>query len=162
MATSEIVYSRNSSNAAKQKIKPQKSQNQTFIRPYFYHKLDQKQTKTCFFKGQNLSFQKLYYNIKQSNLYFNKSIFKEIIKLFVFFVQKALKMKIRLKADYSGKKMTNLRTYFPNGLISDQGLVKRTYLAALQQWRITHGSKCDVLFSQIMPSSRRVWVQNRV
>ena len=29
-----------------------KSQNQTFIRPYFYQKLDQKRTQTCYFEVQ--------------------------------------------------------------------------------------------------------------
>ena len=35
------------------------------------------------------------------------------------------------KADFSGKKRTNLGAYFQKGLISDQGLIKWTYLAAL-------------------------------
>ena len=52
---------------------------------------------------------------------------------------KADKVKIRLlglffgqKADFSGKKRTNLGAFFGNGPLSDQGLLKRTYLAALQ------------------------------
>ena len=130
--------------------------------PIFTTNWTKSRPKLAYLRSKSEVFKSFIPTLNRATFISTKSIFKEIIKLFVFFVQKALKMKIRLKADYSGKKMTNLRTYFPNGLISDQGLVKRTYLAALQQWRITHGSKCDVLFSQIMPSSRRVWVQNRV
>ena len=35
------------------------------------------------------------------------------------------------KVDFSGKKKTNLGAYFQKVPISDQGLIKRTYLAAL-------------------------------
>ena len=47
------------------------------------------------------------------------------------------KLKIRLfgpfwpKTDFLGKNRTNLEVFFFKGPLSDQGLIKRTYLAAL-------------------------------
>ena len=35
------------------------------------------------------------------------------------------------KKNFSGKKKTNLEAFFQKGPLSDQGLIKRTYLAAL-------------------------------
>ena len=49
------------------------------------------------------------------------------------------------KADFSGKKRTNLGAYFHSGLISDQSLIKRSYLAALLVVELEWGGSDDNL-----------------
>ena len=59
------------------------------------------------------------------------------------------------KADFSGKKRTNLEAFFQKGPLLNQGLIKRTYLAALHglttlgRGLTTMASKCPDLHSTI-------------
>ena len=61
--------------------------------------------------------QKFNADIRHSNFYLNKGHIQGNNNIIFCFMRKAEKPKIGLKADFSDKKRTNLRAYFPKGLI---------------------------------------------
>ena len=81
---------------------------------------------------------KLDSDIKCSNFFvWKRSMFMKVFKFFLALCERLKEWKSDYlafssqEADFSGKKRTNLGAYFQKGLMSDQGLIKRTYLAAL-------------------------------
>ena len=135
-----------------------KSQNQTHIRPYFYQKLDQKRTPTCYFQSQKQTCSKNLILTRQIYLFekFNICGNYEVILSLVWMSEK---VKIRLfglfgpKSGLFKQKEEQFGSIFQKGPLSDQGLIKRTYLAALQ----CNAGQCRALQSRAVQWKNGLW-----
>ena len=111
-----------------------------FYQTIFLPKIRQKaDTNLQFWRSKSDLFKKPNSDVKRSKFYLKKSpYFRENVSNLFLLLRKLEQVKSDFlvfsgqKADFSGKKRTNLEAFFWRGPLSDQGLIKRTYLAALQ------------------------------